>query len=75
MESFTACDVDHAEAQAALAAVEWVSGQQGKAEEHFDKALSLDPRWRRMEFIKQQTRWPPRLYDAMEKFLAIAASS
>ena len=62
-----------AEAQAALAAVEWVSGQQGKAEEHFDKAVNLDARWSKMAFIRQQTRWPPALYDAMEKFLAIAA--
>ncbi|EIE21375.1 TPR-like protein [Coccomyxa subellipsoidea C-169] len=66
---------NYAEAQAALAAVEWVSGQQGKAEEHFDKAVSLDGRWRKMGFIRQQTRWPPALYDAMEKFLAIAGSS
>ena len=61
------------EAQVALAAVQWVSGQQGKAEEHFEKAVALDPRWSRMGFIRQQTRWPPALYAAMEKFLAIAA--
>lgn len=69
------CAPLHAEAQVALAAVEWVSGQQSKAEEHFDKAVSLDGRWRKMTFIRQQTRWPPALYDAMEKFLAIAGSS
>lgn len=62
-----------AEAQAALAAVQWVSGQQSKAEEHFEKAVALEPRWSRMAYIRQQTRWPPALYDAMEKFLAISA--
>lgn len=55
--------------------MEWVSGQQGKAEEHFDKALSIDERWSNMAFIRQHTRWPPALYDAMHKFLSIAASS
>ena len=55
--------------------MQWVSGQQGKAEEHFEKAVSLDPRWSKMRFIRQQTRWPPTLYAAMEKFLAIAAPS
>ena len=61
-----------AEAQAALAAVQWVSGQQSKAEEHFEKAVALDSRWSSMAYIRQQTRWPPALYDAMEKFLAIS---
>ena len=64
-----------AEAQAALAAVEWVTGQQGRAEEHFERAVGLDPRWGNMAYIRQQTRWPPALYAAMEKFLSIATSS
>ena len=61
------------EAQAALAAVQWVSGQQNKAEDHFEKAVALDARWSSMAYIRQQTRWPPALYEAMEKFLAIAS--
>ena len=65
----------YAEAQAALAAVEWVTGQQGRAEEHFERAVGLDARWGNMAYIRQQTRWPPALYAAMEKFLSIAMPS
>ena len=63
-----------AEAHAALAAVQWASGQEGPAEDHFDKALRLDSQWSNMGFIRQQTRWPPALYSAMERFLAIASA-
>lgn len=62
-----------AEAHAALAAVEWASGQKGLAEDHFDKAVTLDGRWSKMGYIRQQTRWPPALYQAMERFLSIAS--
>ncbi len=65
--------VPHAEAHAALAAVEWASGQKGLAEDHFDKAVTLDGRWSKMGYIRQQTRWPPALYQAMERFLSIAS--
>ena len=63
-----------AEAHAALAAVQWASGQERLAEDQFDKALSLDGRWSNMGFIRQQTRWPPALYSAMERFLSIASA-
>ena len=63
----------HVEAHAALAAVEWASGQKGSAEDQFDKAVSLDGRWAKMNYIRQQTRWPPALYSAMERFLSIAS--
>jgi len=70
------CDdmrLPHAEAHAALAAVEWASGQKGLAEDHFDKAVNLDARWSKIGYIRQQTRWPPALYSAMERFLSIAS--
>ena len=63
----------HAEAHAALAAVEWASGQKGLAEDHFDKAVNLDARWSKIGYIRQQTRWPPALYSTMERFLSIAS--
>lgn len=31
-------------------------------------------RWGSMEFIRANTRWPPALYEAMERFLAIKPS-
>ena len=65
----------HAEAHAALAAVQWASGQQGLAEDQFDKAVNLDARWSKIGYIRQQTRWPPALYSAMERFLSISSNS
>ena len=60
-----------AEAHAALAAVRWAAGDGGAAEEQFDTALALDGRWGSMRHVREATRWPPRLYQAMERFLAI----
>lgn len=60
-----------AEAHAALTAVQWQLGQAGKAEEHFAIATAIDSRWKRTSYIQSQTRWPPKLYLAMEKFLSI----
>lgn len=61
-----------AEAQAALAAVEWASGNEASAEEHFEVATRLDAGWGKMEYIRMKTRWPPALYDAMQNFLSIS---
>ena len=61
-----------AEAQAALAAVEWASGKGQSAEEHFEIATRLDAGLSRMDYIRRSTRWPPALYDAMQKFLSLA---
>ena len=61
-----------AEAHAALAAVEWASGKCGLAEDHFNAATQLEPGWMSMSYIKNNTRWPPLLYEAMQKFLAMA---
>ncbi|KAL3136286.1 hypothetical protein ABBQ32_007291 [Trebouxia sp. C0010 RCD-2024] len=60
-----------AEAHAALTAVQWQLGQAAKAEEHFAIATAIDSRWKRTSYIQSQTRWPPKLYVAMEKFLSI----
>lgn len=60
-----------AEAHAALTAVQWQLGQAAKAEEHFAIATAIDSRWKRTSYIQSQTRWPPKLYLAMEKFLSI----
>ena len=68
------CCVRHqcvAEAHAALTAVQWQLGQAGRAEEHFAIATAIDSRWKRVSYIHTQTRWPPKLYAAMEKFLSI----
>ena len=62
-----------AEAHAALAAVEWASGQPAKAEEQFSRALDVDTAWGDMGFVAANTRWPPALLAAMERFLSLEA--
>ncbi|GAB4821919.1 hypothetical protein N2152v2_008965 [Parachlorella kessleri] len=61
----------YAEAHAALAAVQWAEGQQTVAEAEFEKATRQDSRWGSLEFIRSNTRWPPKLYTAMARFLSI----
>lgn len=49
-------------------------GSQGhgeRAEEQLVRALQQDGGWGDMAFICANTRWPPRLEEAMENFLAI----
>ena len=64
----------YGEAHAALAAVEWASGRPGPAEDAFRRATEQDPRWVDMAYIAENTRWPPRLTEAMQTFLTLDAS-
>lgn len=64
-----------AEAHAALAAAEWQAGHRQLAEEHFATASMIDFRWSDpLSYIRSSMRWPPRLYAAMESFLAMSVS-
>ncbi|PSC71431.1 condensin complex subunit 3 [Micractinium conductrix] len=65
---------NYSEAHAALAAVEWARGEGERAEEQFVRALAQERWWGDMPFIRANTRWPPALYDAMERFLAAPAA-
>ncbi len=60
-----------AEGHAALAAVEWAVGNSAKAESEYDRATQLDPSLQNMTYVRQNTRWPPALYDAFEKLLRL----
>ncbi|KAK9811641.1 hypothetical protein WJX72_007483 [[Myrmecia] bisecta] len=61
----------YAEAHAALAAVEWSGGDLAKAEGQFNTATASESRFRDMDFVRRSTRWPPKLYEAMQRFLSI----
>ena len=61
-----------AEARAALAAVEWGTGQQAKAEEQLEAATAMQSGWGKINFVRDHTRWPPRLYAALEKMLSFS---
>ena len=61
-----------AEARAALAAVQWNSGQHAQAEEQLEAATAVQAGWGRINFVKDHTRWPPKLYAALESMLSFA---
>lgn len=58
-----------ADARAALTAALWDQGQQGEAESNWVGANGLDRRYRDVEWVAQVRRWPPKLVDALERFL------
>ncbi|MEW5304103.1 MAG: hypothetical protein WDW36_006737 [Sanguina aurantia] len=60
---------NYAEAHVTLAALLWSSGQEVRAEGEMERALQLEPRWRDIDFVRAQTRWPPALYDALQRFI------
>jgi hypothetical protein len=61
-----------AEAHITLAAISWAGGQGARAEAEFDAALEVDTRWGSLSFVRNNTRWPPALYAAMEDFLTLS---
>lgn len=63
----------YAEAHAALAAMQWMDDKQSEAEEHLARATELEPIWSNERDVRNNTRWPPKLYDAYSKMLKIAS--
>lgn len=61
-----------AEAHASLAAALWAEGKQAAAEGEFEAARQLELKWNDMRFVRASTRWPPKLYDALQSFLALS---
>ena len=57
------------DARAALAAGLWTIGKQAEAEEEWGRVN--DPRYRDIQWLKTQRRWPPRLVQGVEAFLSI----
>ena len=50
-------------------------GEGARAEEQLVRALQQDRSWGDVRFVRQNTRWPPRLYDAYERFLGAPTAS
>jgi len=63
---------NYAEAHAALGSVYWSQGKLGEAEEELAKAVEIDEVWGDASKIRQNTRWPPKLYDAYFKLIRIS---
>jgi len=60
-----------ADARAALTAVLWDQGQQGEAESNWVSANGLDGRYKDIDWVAEVRRWPPKLVDALDRFLKI----
>ena len=61
----------YGEAHAASAAVSWAAGESGRAETDLEAALSQDSAWKRMEHVREVTRWGPKLLDAYGRLLRL----
>lgn len=48
-----------------------MQGNGERAEERFARATELEPRWSSLDWVRQNTRWPPALDAAFARFLAI----
>jgi tetratricopeptide (TPR) repeat protein len=60
-----------ADMRAALTAVLWDMGKQGEAESNWVAAAGLDGRYRNLDWVSGVRRWPPRMVQALEKFLTL----
>jgi len=64
---------NYAEAHATLAAILYEQGDVARAEDEYHTAVELEPSFRYMDFVKTATRWPPHLYTAFSRFLALGS--
>jgi tetratricopeptide (TPR) repeat protein len=60
-----------ADARAALTAALWDQGRQGEAESNWVGANGLDRRYKDIEWVATVRRWPPKLVDALDRFLHV----
>ncbi len=60
---------DFPDVRAALTAALWQDGQQGEAESNWIAVIGLDSRYRDLEWVKNNRRWPPVMVSALDGFL------
>ncbi|GIL71804.1 hypothetical protein Vretimale_761 [Volvox reticuliferus] len=65
---------NYAEAHSTLAAMLWSQGQLAAAEGQLEAALDLGGRWRDAGWVAANTRWPPRLEEALQRLLDISTT-
>ncbi|MEB3177724.1 MAG: tetratricopeptide repeat protein [Nostocaceae cyanobacterium] len=58
-----------ADVRAALTAIYWVQGKQGEAESNWVAAYGLDRRYKDINWVKNERRWPGSMVAALDKFL------
>jgi len=57
--------------RAALTAALWEQGQQGEAESNWVAVVGLDGRYKDINWVSNVRRWPPKMVDALDKFLSL----
>jgi tetratricopeptide (TPR) repeat protein len=60
---------DFPDVRAALTAALWQNGEQGEAESNWIATVGLDSRYRDLDWVKNNRRWPPASIAALDNFL------
>jgi tetratricopeptide (TPR) repeat protein len=60
---------DFPDVRAALTAALWQDGQRGEAESNWIAVIGLDSRYKDLEWVKNNRRWPPVMVSALDSFL------
>ncbi len=58
-----------ADMRAALSACLWEAGNRGEAESNWVAAVGLDSRYKDLDWVAKNRRWPPVVVSALDKFL------
>jgi tetratricopeptide (TPR) repeat protein len=60
---------DFPDVRAALTAALWQSGDRGEAESNWIAVVGLDSRYRNLDWVRDNRRWPPASIAALDQFL------
>ncbi|KAF6263949.1 hypothetical protein COO60DRAFT_1488071 [Scenedesmus sp. NREL 46B-D3] len=60
---------DFPDMRAALAAAQWAAGREGDAETNWERVE--DPRYRDVNWLRKERRWPPALSDSLQALLQL----
>lgn len=61
--------------RAALAVLYWKKGDFVKAEDSWYNVINEDPRYRKLQWVKENRRWPPRMIQELQNFLELKLPS
>ncbi len=61
----------YAEPRAALTAALWVQGKHGEAESQWVATIGLDSRYKTIDWVENNRRWPPAMVTALNQFLQV----
>lgn len=62
---------DFVDVRAALVVLYWKAGDYARAETEWYRVVNDDPRYRRMSWVTENRRWPPRMLEGLKNFLEL----